>query len=519
MQQDRSDRRLQKLQKKEDFLADKFALLTEEGREATRDQRKDLLRKLFDVRVRIRNLARNCRRKEREVSVMRNTSSFNNQMENDIKKRGGIHCSEKFELKVKQENKSNEDVEDTQIQVNEMALIKNNIDKDRSNYNDPAIKEEINEDDDSQFEPPMEVEQALPWEWLIPILPLPHSKTRRRRFRDAGSSSSLGPRPRPDFCEGQFSSVEEVGEDWRCWSCKWRNYTLRKDCSRCGGVRAASTSWKWQTSCVLPSKQDEEDFVVFGGKLKKSDGLVVPTSSTSKGCPIIPLKEKPSQIDWDSMTIAGWVTADSKQICNSSTPLKELQNICSNTRTTPSVLHGPPLLQRPNTPQERKVPLHEKITSTIDDSDSDFLTTTRPRLVRSPSNSKSLLSSPTKIISRSPSYPATETQTKARSEKARGGKGKVSDFCVRLRGLPWEATKDDVANFLYKCSIEGGNMGVILIKDERGKSTGNAYVELKTADNLKEALQMHGQDMGSRYVEVFESTGWNLEKARHKMTS
>ena len=59
MLQDRIDRRLQKLQKKEDFLTDNFALLTKEGREATRDQRKDMLRKLFDVRVRIRNLARN----------------------------------------------------------------------------------------------------------------------------------------------------------------------------------------------------------------------------------------------------------------------------------------------------------------------------------------------------------------------------------------------------------------------------------------------------------------------------
>ena len=48
---------------------------------------------------------------------MRNTSSFNHQMENDVKKSGDIHCSEKLESYIKQENESIKDVEITKVHV------------------------------------------------------------------------------------------------------------------------------------------------------------------------------------------------------------------------------------------------------------------------------------------------------------------------------------------------------------------------------------------------------------------
>jgi hypothetical protein len=38
---------------------------------------------------------------------------------------------------------------------------------------------------------------------------------------------------------------------------------------------------------------------------------------------------------------------------------------------------------------------------------------------------------------------------------------------VRLRGLPWSATKQDIADFLERCRVAGGTDGVIIIKDER----------------------------------------------------
>ena len=116
----------------------------------------------------------------------------------------------------------------------------------------------------------------------------------------------------------------------------------------------------------------------------------------------------------------------------------------------------------------------------------------------------------------------------------RGGasRGHLSEFCVRLRGLPWESTKvctiitatiniitttifqEDIADFLHKCRIIGGLRGITIMEDDRGRfdtftkrvlnhdislrAAGDAYVELETADDLDDALRMHKRDMGTR---------------------
>ena len=105
----------------------------------------------------------------------------------------------------------------------------------------------------------------------------------------------------------------------------------------------------------------------------------------------------------------------------------------------------------------------------------------------------------------------------------------MSEFCVRLRGLPWESTKactiitttiiitifqEDIADFLHKCRIIGGLRGITIMEDDRGRfdtftkrvfnhniflrAAGDAYVELETADDLDDALRMHKRDMGTR---------------------
>ena len=61
----------------------------------------------------------------------------------------------------------------------------------------------------------------------------------------------------------------------------------------------------------------------------------------------------------------------------------------------------------------------------------------------------------------------------------------MSEFCVRLRGLPWESTKvctiitttiitttifqEDIADFLHKCRIIGGLRGITIMEDDRGR--------------------------------------------------
>jgi len=97
-----------------------------------------------------------------------------------------------------------------------------------------------------------------------------------------------------------------------------------------------------------------------------------------------------------------------------------------------------------------------------------------------------------------------------------GGGGGASQFCVKLRGLPWSATKEDIQDFLGRTHIVGGLRGIFITNDERGRPSGDAYVEVETSEDIEMALKMHKRDMGSRYVEVFEANPLDVEKAQDR---
>lgn len=99
-----------------------------------------------------------------------------------------------------------------------------------------------------------------------------------------------------------------------------------------------------------------------------------------------------------------------------------------------------------------------------------------------------------------------------RADSSRGCES--SEFCVRLRGLPWSATKLEIEEFLGRCRVAGGQDGVIICKDERDRPSGDAYVELETRDDLDLALMYHKKNMGSRYVEVFEAHPKDVARAK-----
>jgi len=76
---------------------------------------------------------------------------------------------------------------------------------------------------------------------------------------------------------------------------------------------------------------------------------------------------------------------------------------------------------------------------------------------------------------------------------------------VRMRGLPWSASQEEVANFLEDCNIVGGNEGIHFTYVRDGRPSGEAYVELASADDMSRALEKNKQHMGKRYIEVFPS--------------
>ncbi|XP_058911065.1 heterogeneous nuclear ribonucleoprotein F [Kogia breviceps] len=82
-----------------------------------------------------------------------------------------------------------------------------------------------------------------------------------------------------------------------------------------------------------------------------------------------------------------------------------------------------------------------------------------------------------------------------------GGEG----FVVKLRGLPWSCSVEDVQNFLSDCTIHDGVAGVHFIYTREGRQSGEAFVELESEDDVKMALKKDRESMGHRYIEVFKS--------------
>ncbi|KAJ7964097.1 heterogeneous nuclear ribonucleoprotein F [Quillaja saponaria] len=79
---------------------------------------------------------------------------------------------------------------------------------------------------------------------------------------------------------------------------------------------------------------------------------------------------------------------------------------------------------------------------------------------------------------------------------------------VRLRGLPFDCTEADVAEFFHGLDIVD-----VLFIHKGGKFSGEAFCVLSYPLQVDFALQKNRQNMGRRYVEVFRSKRQEYYKA------
>ncbi|XP_049572919.1 heterogeneous nuclear ribonucleoprotein H3 isoform X1 [Syngnathus scovelli] len=90
-------------------------------------------------------------------------------------------------------------------------------------------------------------------------------------------------------------------------------------------------------------------------------------------------------------------------------------------------------------------------------------------------------------------------------------------YVVRIRGLPWTCTQMEVASFFSDCDIVGKVNGVCFTYSKEGRPSGEAFIELKTSDDFKNALCKDRKYMGHRYIEVFKSNrsemDWVLKRS------
>jgi len=73
--------------------------------------------------------------------------------------------------------------------------------------------------------------------------------------------------------------------------------------------------------------------------------------------------------------------------------------------------------------------------------------------------------------------------------------------CVRIRGLPFEATMEDVIMFFQGLVV----LDVVLAVRGDGRGSGEAFVVFSNPMDCQMALQRDRQNMGRRYIEVFQA--------------
>uniref|UniRef100_A0A5F8GZ48 Epithelial splicing regulatory protein 1 n=1 Tax=Monodelphis domestica TaxID=13616 RepID=A0A5F8GZ48_MONDO len=77
--------------------------------------------------------------------------------------------------------------------------------------------------------------------------------------------------------------------------------------------------------------------------------------------------------------------------------------------------------------------------------------------------------------------------------------------CIRLRGLPYAATIEDILEFLGEFSTAIQTHGVHMVLNHQGRPSGDAFIQMKSADRAFMAAQKcHKKTMKDRYVEVFQ---------------
>ncbi|XP_048116189.1 epithelial splicing regulatory protein 1 isoform X3 [Alosa alosa] len=84
------------------------------------------------------------------------------------------------------------------------------------------------------------------------------------------------------------------------------------------------------------------------------------------------------------------------------------------------------------------------------------------------------------------------------------------NMVIRARGLPWQASDQDIARFFRGLNIAKG--GAALCLNAQGRRNGEALVRFESQEHRDLALQRHKHHMGNRYIEVYKATGEDFLK-------
>lgn len=87
----------------------------------------------------------------------------------------------------------------------------------------------------------------------------------------------------------------------------------------------------------------------------------------------------------------------------------------------------------------------------------------------------------------------------------RGGGIQVGEHTgyLRMRGLPFTATKEEINSFFKDYNPIESSISLTYRSD--GRATGEGYIAFNSPDDAKSAMALHRNTMGTRYIELFIS--------------
>uniref|UniRef100_A0A3Q3JF20 RRM domain-containing protein n=1 Tax=Monopterus albus TaxID=43700 RepID=A0A3Q3JF20_MONAL len=97
---------------------------------------------------------------------------------------------------------------------------------------------------------------------------------------------------------------------------------------------------------------------------------------------------------------------------------------------------------------------------------------------------------------------------------------KENQVIIRMRGLPFTATHQEVLSFLGPESpVTDGSEGLLFVKYPDGRPTGDAFVLFSCEEYAQNALKKHKQILGKRYIELFRSTAAEVQQVLNRYMS